>query len=75
VAEVRVQSGLTQEEFAERVAGVGLKYYQRIEAGRANMTVLTLAKFASRLGVEIRELFEPPRSREVKRGRPRAVAR
>lgn len=71
MAELRVNAGLTQEKFAERVARVSLKYLQRIEAGRANMTVLTLAKFAARLGVEVRELFEPPASRDVKRGRPK----
>jgi transcriptional regulator with XRE-family HTH domain len=75
VAEVRAEAGLTQEEFAERVARVSLKYLQRIEAGRANMTVLTLAKFAARIGVDVRELFAPPTSREVRRGRPRARVR
>lgn len=75
MAEVRVESGLTQEEFAERVARVSLKYLQRIEAGRANMSVLTLARLAAKIGVEVKELFEPPASREVRRGRPRSVSR
>lgn len=72
VAEVRAAAGLTQEQFAERVARVSIKYLQRIEAGRANMTVLTLAKFAGRIGVEVRDLFDAPTSRAVRRGRPRA---
>jgi transcriptional regulator with XRE-family HTH domain len=72
IAEVRAEAGLTQEQFAERVARVSLKYLQRIEAGRANMTVLTLAKFAARIGVEVRDLFDPPTAREVRRGRPRS---
>ena len=75
VAEVRADAGLTQEEFAERVARVSLKYLQRIEAGRANLTVLTLAKFAARIGVEVKDLFEPPASRDIRRGRPRARLR
>lgn len=75
IAEVRADAGLTQEEFAERVARISLKYLQRIEAGRANMTVLTLAKFAARIGVEVKELFDAPASRDVRRGRPRGRAR
>jgi DNA-binding XRE family transcriptional regulator len=73
IAEVRIKTGLTQEEFAERVARISLKYLQRIEAGRANLTVLTLAKFAARIGVEVKELFEPPISREIRRGRPKTT--
>jgi transcriptional regulator with XRE-family HTH domain len=75
VAEIRAKAALTQEVFAERVAKISLKYLQRIEAGRANMSVLTLAKFAARIGVEVRELFDPPASHVVRRGRPRVRPR
>ena len=74
VAEFRRERGYTQEVFAER-AGVSLKFIQRVEGGRENLTVRSLTRFASLLQVAVAELFGEPRSRTVRKGRPPAPAR
>ena len=47
--------------------GLSYKYYQRIEAGKVNMTLKTLEKIAGALGVDATELFALPlaKSQEV----------
>lgn len=69
IAEIRRGRGLTQEKAAERL-DISLKAYQFIENGQ-NLTIKTLVKVASTLGVRTAELFAAPASREVRRGRPR----
>lgn len=69
VAELRREKKLTQEQCAEH-AGFALKYLQRIEAGRENLTVRSLVKLANLLGVRMVQLLRAPRSRVVRRGRP-----
>jgi transcriptional regulator with XRE-family HTH domain len=62
IRELRVAKGLTQWEMAER--GLSYKYYQRIEAGKVNLTLHSLEKLAAALEVEVGELFRfpfPPR--------------
>jgi len=73
IAEVRRHAGLTQEELAERL-DVGSRYVSRAERGE-NLTLETLARFASVLGVRARDLLDPPKpeSRKVRTGRPRKV--
>jgi len=46
----RVKRGLTQWEMEE--AQVSYKYYQRIETGRANITIRTLVRVMRALGFE-----------------------
>jgi hypothetical protein len=70
IAEARAERGLTQEAFAEQVLSVSLKYLQHLEAGRENLTVASLVSLAGRIGWPLPALFAPPRSREVRRGRP-----
>jgi transcriptional regulator with XRE-family HTH domain len=70
VAELRREKGLTQEELAQRV-GTNLKHLQRIEAGRANLTLRSLATLASALGVEVLAFFRTPLGPPRRRGRPR----
>lgn len=69
IAELRASKKLTQEKFAE-LLGIELRNVQRLERG-ANVTLLTLSAVAGALGVRPIELFEPPASRVVRRGRPR----
>lgn len=69
VAEGRMRRGLTQEQLAEE-AGVSLKYLQRVEAGKENLTVQSLVKLANLLRVEVIELFKRPRSARPGPGRP-----
>jgi transcriptional regulator with XRE-family HTH domain len=61
IRELRVAKGLTQWEMAER--GLSYKYYQRIEAGKVNLTLNSLEKLAAAL--EVGEFFRfpfPPRA-------------
>lgn len=69
IAEFRRAYGLTQEAAAERL-GIPLKNYQRIERGLRNLTIKTLVRVAAAVGTRAANLFEPPVSREVRRGRP-----
>lgn len=71
VQELRVARGLTQDQFAELLS-LDPSYLRRIEGGRINLGVRKLVQVAELLGcVSVAELFEAPRSREVKPGRPR----
>lgn len=47
---LRSRRGLTQSEMEE--VGISYKYYQRIEAGKANITVKTLVRVMTALGFE-----------------------
>ena len=69
IAELRAGSGLTQEQLAERL-DLTPRYVQMIEAGEANPKVKSLVGIAAILGVEVRELFDEPESRQVRVGRP-----
>lgn len=53
----RVIKSLTQAQLAELI-GVHEKYIGVIEAGKQNITLKTLNKIASALGIEIIKLFE-----------------
>ena len=70
VAELRAERGLTQEALSEKL-GVSGVYVRRIELGRENLTIRSLAHIAAILAVRTADLFVPPTSREVRVGRPR----
>lgn len=69
VAELRVRRGSTQEQVAAE-ADLSLKYLQRVEAGRENLTIRSLVRFANFFKVPVRALFAMPRARVRRRGRP-----
>jgi len=69
VAELRAERGLTQEQLAE-AAGVSIKYLQRIEAGRQNLTIRSLVGFANLLDAKPVEFFEAPATTGGRIGRP-----
>lgn len=69
VAELRRNQGWTQEELAAR-ASVTLKYLQRVEAGKENLTIYSLVRFANLLTVPVEMLFQAPTEPHPKRGRP-----
>lgn len=57
---LRVESGLTQQAFAER-AGLDYKYYQRVEAGKwPGLQLRTLDKLAKALKIDAAELLKRP---------------
>ena len=70
VAEIRTGHGMTQERFAEEVLAVSLKYLQAVEAGRENLTVVSLVKLANLARVRVADLFTAPATRAIRRGRP-----
>jgi DNA-binding XRE family transcriptional regulator len=70
IAELRAEKDLTQERLAER-AELAPRYVQAIEAGAENPTIRTLIGLAAVLKVPIATLFEPPKSRVVRAGRPK----
>ncbi len=69
IAELRAELGLTQEQLAERLE-VSPRYVQMVEAGDENLTVKSLARLADELGVAVQQLFDEPKSRDVRVGRP-----
>jgi transcriptional regulator with XRE-family HTH domain len=70
LTELRRAAGLTQEQLAAKL-DVGTKYYQRIECGRENLTLRSLARLAVVLGVPAFELLRPSAPRVRRPGRPR----
>lgn len=47
---------MTQAALAKKL-GVSLKYVQKVEAGRQNLTISSIVRFANALGVEPKHLF------------------
>lgn len=70
MGEERGRRGWTQEQFAETL-GYSLKFTQRIEGGRKNLTIKSAAMLADALGVPLVALFKKPRTKKPGPGRPR----
>ena len=58
IRELRLASGLTQDDLAER-CGLFRTYMSRIETGRANPTLTMIHALATSLEVQVAALFEP----------------
>jgi transcriptional regulator with XRE-family HTH domain len=58
VRRFRLESGLTQESFAER-SGLSQQYISGLEGGGRNPTVVTLYELANALGVAPADLITP----------------
>ncbi len=69
IAECRAALGLTQELLAVRL-GMDTNNLQRIELGMQNLTLRTIVRIANALGIQVLALFEKPKSRTVRKGRP-----
>jgi transcriptional regulator with XRE-family HTH domain len=70
VAERRESINLTQEALAERL-DVSVKYLQRVEAGKQNLTIKSIVTLANILDVEPSYLLRAPRQPiRRKPGRP-----
>ena len=70
VRRIRSKRGLTQEALAEAV-GVDLQFIQKVESGKAAVSLGTLAAIAEALAVKPDVLLKEAELPEVKRGRPR----
>ncbi|MFQ5544095.1 MAG: helix-turn-helix domain-containing protein [Nitrospiria bacterium] len=53
---LREKRGLSQVEMES--LGVSHRYYQRIESGKANITIKTLVEILDALGFEFRDIFQ-----------------
>ena len=58
IKEIRKEKGLRQEDM--EALGLNYKYFQKIEQGRANVTLGTVDKVANALGVPAQVLFALP---------------
>jgi transcriptional regulator with XRE-family HTH domain len=74
VAELRLARGLTQEGLAERL-DVAARWVQAVEGGRENLTLGTLATFATALKVSMAAFFEAPTTPKAHPGRPKRSKR
>jgi len=63
--EIRTQKGLRQEDMEP--LGINYRYYQKIEAGQANITLSTIEKVAEALEIAPADLLTLPlsKSKEV----------
>lgn len=69
--DLRLEKGLTQEEFAEQ-SGISYKYYQAVEAGRKkDLRLSTIERLAKAHGMETWELLAPLRANFSGRARPK----
>ncbi len=69
IAELRVERGITQEAFAEKLS-TSVQYLRRVEYAQTNLTVVQMVRIANALGVAAVALFVKPKSTVVRRGRP-----
>ena len=60
--------GLSQRELADKL-GITQANIARIEHGKQNLTVRTMAKMTAALGMRMADLFEAKAKRESKRAR------
>ncbi|XXT15352.1 helix-turn-helix transcriptional regulator [Sorangium sp. So ce429] len=68
---LRQRRGMTQEALA-KAAELDLRFIQKIESGRYNISLRTLLAVASALEVAPGALLRPAILDETKRGRPKA---
>jgi transcriptional regulator with XRE-family HTH domain len=56
ITNLRVKTGLTQEQFALKIS-MDRTYYSSVEAGKRNISIENIKKIADGLGVSLEELF------------------
>lgn len=59
VKRIRLERGLTQEQFCE-ISGFSQQYVSGLENGRRNPTIVTIHELAKALGVSHLDLLQPP---------------
>jgi transcriptional regulator with XRE-family HTH domain len=57
IRELRNQTGLSQEKFAQKI-GMDRTYFASVELGKRNISIVNLEKIANGLEVTLSELFE-----------------
>jgi transcriptional regulator with XRE-family HTH domain len=69
VYRTRARLGWTQERLAE-AADLDLRFLQRVERGKTNLSVTVVVALADALGVTPGNLFKTAKLPDVRRGRP-----
>jgi len=68
ISELRKASGMSQAKFAD-VVGLSAEFVSRLERGLKSPSILTLARIADGLGLELKKLFDidapPPTRKQV----------
>jgi len=67
IRDARLKANLTQLDVVEKI-GVEYRYYQRMEAGRINMTLMSLYRLAKLFNVEMYALTNGVRLKKKKIG-------
>ncbi|MDD4690351.1 MAG: helix-turn-helix transcriptional regulator [Eubacteriales bacterium] len=57
IRELRNQTGLSQEKFAQKI-GMDRTYFASVELGKRNISIVNLEKIAVGLEISLSELFE-----------------
>lgn len=57
IRELRTQTGLSQEKFAQKI-GMDRTYFASVELGKRNISIVNIEKIANGLNVSLSELFE-----------------
>ena len=57
IRELRTQTGLSQEKFAQKI-GMDRTYLASVELGKRNISIVNIEKIANGLNVTLSELFK-----------------
>lgn len=57
IRELRTQTGLSQEKFAQKI-GMDRTYFASVELGKRNISIVNIKKIANGLEISLSELFK-----------------
>ena len=57
IRELRTQTGLSQEKFAQKI-GMDRTYFASVELGKRNISIVIIEKIANGLEISLSELFK-----------------
>lgn len=57
IRELRTQTGLSQEKFAQKI-GMDRTYFASVELGKRNISIVNIEKIANGLEISLSELFD-----------------
>ena len=57
IRELRTQTGLSQEKFAQKI-GMDITYFASVELGKRNISIVNIEKIANGLEISLSELFK-----------------
>ncbi len=57
IRELRLQTGLTQEKFAQKI-GMDRTYFASVELGKRNISIINIERIANGLEISLAEFFK-----------------